>query len=257
VVFWRGAIAAPLSFALAWRVGFRVHNPALLSLRIIIGFVAMVSFFTAAKGLAITDFSLLTKLQPIFVAVLAGALLGRSERGGAALWVVLVFGFAGCALLIGPQLQVGSVYGVWALAAAALSAAAHVCIRQLGKDNDARVLVFYFQAAVTVLAALGLALGFGGTFEIPTTSIWPLLIGIGVTATAGQLLMTQAYREDRAAIVAAASYITPLWAVAIDIIAFDFIPGAFAFIGGAMIVGSGLYLLRPERDLAPLAAEAE
>ena len=76
-----------------------------------------------------------------------------------------------------------------------------------------------------------------------TNDLWPYVLGIGVTATGGQLLMTQAYAEDRAAVVAAASYTTPLWGVIADLLIFDLIPGSLAIVGGVIIVAAGLVLI--------------
>lgn len=243
VMFWRGATSIPLAFLFARRAGLRLHNVPLFALRAILGFLAMVGFFTAARGLPVAEVSLITKLQPILVAVLAAWLLGTGERAGPVLWLVLAAGFAGCALLLAPDLQIGATWGLWALSATVFSAGAHVCLRALGRRDDSRVIVFYFMAAITALSAAALWVVQGAPPGIPPTRLWPHLVGVGVAATAGQMLMTRAYVLDRAAAVAAASYVAPLWGFGADLIAFSTPPSAHAIAGGAIIVGAGLYLL--------------
>ena len=44
------------------------------------GFGAMFCFYSAAKGLSVADLSLITKLQPMLVALIAPVLLGSAER---------------------------------------------------------------------------------------------------------------------------------------------------------------------------------
>lgn len=258
VMFWRGATSVPLAFLFARRKTLRLHNVRLFLLRAALGFGAMVGFFTAARGLAVAELSLITKLQPILVAVFAALLLGAGERIGPQLWLVLAGGFTGCALILSPGLEVGATWGLWALAATALSAGAHVCLRALSRTDDSRVIVLYFMLAVTALAAGARMLLDGAPPALPPAHLWPHVLGIGLAATAGQMLMTQAYAEDRAAVVAAASYVAPLWAVGADLLAFGTTPTLQMVIGGVVIVGGGLYLLLSSgRTAAPAVTEED
>ena len=74
--------------------------------------------------------------------------------------------------------------------------------------------------------------------------VWPSVIIAGITATLGQYFMAAAYQHDRAAIVAGASYATPIWGLLIDLVVFDTTPTVRAFAGGALIIASGLVFLR-------------
>jgi drug/metabolite transporter (DMT)-like permease len=71
-----------------------------------------------------------------------------------------------------------------------------------------------------------------------------VLVGCALSASAGQLFLTEAYRAERAARVAAASYVGPVWALVADVVVFGVWPRAEALVGGAIIVGAGLVLLR-------------
>jgi len=243
VIVWRGLAAIPLAWLFARTVGLRVHNKPLLVLRALLGFGAMIGYFTAAKGLLVADLSLIGKLHPILVALGAGWLLGASERPGPRLWLVLIGGVAGCALILAPDLAVGSVYGLYCLGATISSAAAHLCIRALMRTDDSRVIVLYFQCIGSSMALVYILASTGAMPVLPPLELMPYLVGIGVTATFGQMLMTQAYKEDRAVVVSAARYSEPLWALLADIIIFATLPGWNVFVGGAVIIGAGLFLL--------------
>ncbi len=252
VVFWRGAIAVPLAFAWSAFYGFRTKNVPVMALRVGFGFFAMCCYFFAARGLLITDLSLLGKLQPILIAVLAPWLLGGSERPGWEIWVLLGLGLVGSAILLAPELEVGSVYGIAALGATFFSGLAHICIRKLTATDPPAVIVLYFQGFVTVAAAILLVAGpmglgmedlVGDGLVLPDVAMWGPLVGVGVFAFIGQYFLTSAYRADSAAVVATAGYTTPVWAVMVDVVAFGDFPGVNAWIGGGVVVLSGLWLI--------------
>lgn len=245
IAFWRGITAAPLAFWMARqaRGGLRLQRPGLLATRTLLGFGTLTCSFIAARYLAVADLMLIGKLQPLIVALLAPLVLGASERAGAMLWLLLLACLGGCALILAPDLAVGSVAGLLALAAAFLSAGAHLSVRRLIRDDDPRVVVLYFQLGVMALAVVAILIERGTLPRWPAAHLWPHLLGIGISATIGQLLLTRAYAEDRAALVAAAAYTTPIWAVLVDILVFATMPGWHVIVGGLLIVGAGLVMI--------------
>lgn len=250
VIFWRGAVALVLLSVLARPPRFRITNVRVFSVRLALGFTAMACFYGAAKGLPLADLTLISRLQPILVALGAPLVLGVAERSEPALWAVLGVGLAGTAILLAPELAVGSVFGVLAFFGALSSAGAHLALRGLGATESTRAVVFAFQAGLLLLSFLVL-LASGAPPALPERSLWLPLLGVGATATAGQLLVTQAYSVDRAAVVAAAGYSSVLWAFSGDVLFFGLTPSANALVGGAFVVGAGIWLLRRRGPGAP------
>lgn len=250
VIFWRGAVALVILALVARPPRFRISNVRVFSIRLALGFAAMACFYGAAKGLPLADLTLISRLQPILVALGAPLLLGVAERSGPALWGVLIVGLAGTAILLAPELAVGSVFGVLAFFGALSSAGAHLALRGLGATESTRAVVFAFQAGLLVLSLLAL-LATGEPPGIPHRSLWLPLLGVGATATAGQLLVTQAYTVERAAIVAAAGYSSVIWAFSADVLFFDLAPSVNAIVGGTLVVGAGIWLLRRRGPGAP------
>lgn len=243
---WRGAIGVPLAFAIARGTALGIANQRVLLLRIALGSGAMFSFFTAAKGLSLGDMALISRLQPILLAIGAPLVLGAAEKPGARVWVVMAAGLVGCAVLLAPDLAVGSVWGLWALLAATFSAGAHLCLRILGRTERPEAVVLWFQVGVTVVAAAALGAGLGtagAAARVPPGHLWPWILGAGAAATIGQVLMTRAYRIERAAVVAAATYLTPLWGFAGDLVFFVTTPSWADLLGGGLIVAGGLWLV--------------
>jgi drug/metabolite transporter (DMT)-like permease len=238
---WRAVIGVPVAGVLAWRVGAAIRNRRVMALRVGFGFCAMACFFTATKGLTLADLSLISRTQPLLLTVAAPLVLGASEKSGPRVWVLLAAGMVGCAILVGPDLAVGSTWALWALGASASSAAAHLCLRVLGRTEQPAAVVFAFQTAVGAIAFGWL--GATGTLRLPPTELWPYVLGAGLFATGGQLLMTEAYRQERAAVVAAASYTGPVWGVLGDVLFFAALPSGWDWVGGALIVAAGLALV--------------
>ncbi len=256
VMAWRGILATPLVWLLARRKKprLRIANKRVFGVRVVFGFVAMFCYFTAARGLAVADLSLVHKLQPIVVALLAPLLLGSAERPGWRIWVVTGCSLVGCTILLTPQLQLGSRWGLWALGGALSSGIAHLCLRKLGETDEPAVVVYWFQLLLGLTAALVVVVSHGGARLLPPPHMWPVLMGVALGAASGQLLMTMAYQRERASVVAAAGYVAPLWAVLVDLVVFGLWPTQHALLGGSIIVCAGLWLVfRTKLTPPPLA----
>lgn len=244
LVFWRGAIAVPAAYFMARSGGFVLANRRAFGFRLGFGFMAMMCFFTALKGLPLADTNCITKLQPVLIALLAPVFLGAGERAGIKLWALMGVGVVGTAILLAPDLATGSVWGLWALGAAVLSAGAHIALRAL-KDDPSGAVVFWFQVGVMLISGAIIVLK-GDGLAVPSTGIWPAVIAVGLLATAGQLLMTHAYARDTASNIAAVRFIGPVWGIAGDVLFFGGWPDLHVWAGGALVVSAGLAVtLRP------------
>ncbi len=248
VIAWRGLISAPLAAAAAWRTDLRIGRWPVFMARAILGFSAMSCFFTATKGLPLTDLALISRLQPVLIAVVAPPLLGSGERSGPFLWIALAVGLVGCGVLIGPELSLGNRFGLWAVGGAVASALAHTAVRALGRTEAPRAVVFWFQLSNLPVAVALLFMTEGRWPALPSWSaVGPLLVA-GLATTVGQLLMTKAYQQERAALVAAATYSGPLWSVLMDLVVFGVAPGWAVAAGGGLLLVAGYLLHRAQTE---------
>ncbi len=248
IVVWRSLFAIPFAWWFARGGTLKVTHVRMMTVRVVLGFAAMLCFFTALKGLPLADTNLITKLQPVLIALGAPLVLGRSERVTPRTWVLLVVGVVGTAVLLAPDLRQGSVWGLWALASSVFSAGAHIALRGL-KAERSEAVVFWLQIAF-FLIALGLVLAINGGVTVPSARIWPALVGVGLFAAAGQLLMTRAYALDTASRVATVRFVGPVWGILLDVLFFGGWPALHVWIGGAIVVSAGLAvtLKRQPRD---------
>lgn len=243
IMGWRALVAIPL-LALAG-MSWRVRARGVLLARCVFGASAMFCYFSATEGLGIGEISVLSRMQPVWVALVAPVVLGNAERADRSVWAAMVLGISGTLVLTWPTLGEDPVrFGgvLFMLASTWCSAFAHTAVRAMAEEDD-RAIVFWFQLFVG--AAVLLAMGW--TDAPVRTPAWvelPVLCGIGVGALAGQLLMTRAYAVDTAARVATAGFIAPLLGFAVDLAGFRVWPSGWALVGAGLIGAAGVILLR-------------
>jgi len=239
IVMWRAAISLPL---LLLRGGsLRLHGRWAFWVRAVLGFAAMACFYTAALHTTLVTLSLLTRLQPILIAIFAPLILGREERADRRVWWAAAGGVAGSALLVVPDLREGVTGSLWAVVATFFAAGAHIALRRAATEDRGPVIVFWFHAIMLLLAGLGTGATQG--VALPGREWWGILGGVGLFATLGQLFMTRAYSLERAPVVAMASYTGILWALILDWAVFRELPTAWAIAGGGLVLGSSLWLV--------------
>jgi len=186
-----------------------------------------------------TDDGMFTYEEVACIGACGLAPLVLGERTPAAAWVAIAAGLAGVALILDPA-------GEWNLGAAAAlfaalaSAGAHLMVRRLNRTDEPLVIVANFTLITGLLTLVPAAL----TFQPMNGRQWLVIAAVALLATCGQILMTNAYRRDRAPAVAAASYSSLVLSVVYGYLFWDEIPGPRVIAGGFFILAGGLFLLK-------------
>jgi drug/metabolite transporter (DMT)-like permease len=84
-----------------------------------------------------------------------------------------------------------------------------------------------------------------------------LLLALAVTGFLGQLTINEAFRHGQASAVAPFEYTALAWGVGLDWLVWQTLPASHTWLGAAIIVGSGLYLVRREKRISEVHANAE
>jgi len=223
----------------------------LLLLRSVFGFVALTMYFFALERLPLSNATVLNFSSPVFVVILSGFIL--HERHSPVILPLVLAAFCGAALLVTPDFMSVSYEAVLGLLSAVFAAMAYIAVRRLARTESSATIVLYFSmyASVFALATLGVAIatGYGelGLDRIASVISEPkellLLLGVGLTATLGQICLTSAYARERASVVSGFSYITPLVSYVLGLALFDEVPTAASLAGGLIVIGASLGIL--------------
>jgi drug/metabolite transporter (DMT)-like permease len=124
-----------------------------------------------------------------------------------------------------------------------------ITVRVLGRTDSTQAMVFWVMFIVGVGAGL-LALP---SWRPVQAVHWVVIGGMAVTGSLGQWAITEAFRLGEASIVAPFEYTALAWGIGLDWFLWQTSPASITLVGAAVIIASGIYLIRRER----VHAEAE
>jgi drug/metabolite transporter (DMT)-like permease len=258
VVFFRSFIAfVPVLVFYAWRgeiwTAMNTARPFGHVLRGLTGVISMFFLFAALARLPIADVTAITFSTPLIIVALAGLLLGERVRGYR--WTAVILGLIGVLVILAPHLSISefaamsdtaTLGAVFAILNAVFAAGAYIQIRRLTSTETTSSIVLYFSLISSVC---GLAtLPFGWVW--PDTQQLVVLLTMGFFGGIGQLFMTESYRYAQASLTAPFDYTSIIWAVILGYVAFGEVPGPSVWIGGAIVIVAGLFVIWRERQLA-------
>jgi drug/metabolite transporter (DMT)-like permease len=252
VMFWRVAPGLPwvwMELRLR-RQSVWPNAPGPTIARSLYGLGAMACYFHALRALTVFEYTVLTLLQPVLVALLAPALLGERLHRHAviAMGVALV----GALVVLRPDragsLQLELLPIAIGIVAMVFSALAHINVRKATAHDSPERVVFWFAAVVSALALmLGLASGDFVEGLPPGLELGPAVLKIAGAAgfgLAGQLFMTRAYGRAQAPIVAMMAYSSIPASIVVDLVVWGLQPGVAELAGSLLMIGAGVLLMR-------------
>ncbi|MHA1567374.1 MAG: DMT family transporter [Alphaproteobacteria bacterium] len=215
------------------------RRPALLA-RSVLNLATLALFVMALKRMPLADATAVAFAAPFLITGFSALLLG--ERVGIHRWGAILVGIIGVMIIARPGPGLLSSGAPFALAAAVMYALAIISSRAVSRTENNTAIIIYNLIGMVVIS--GLILPFQWTS--PELRDIPLFIFIGVTGAIGQILVTQAYRLAPAAVLAPFDYTALIWAVGLGYIFWGDLPSQRVFLGIAVLVASGLYILHRE-----------
>lgn len=223
----------------------------------LIMFVAYFAYYIALPALPLATTVALYFSAPLFITILSVVLL--KENVGPRRWIALALGFFGVSLMLQPE---GTGFE-WAALLVLLSGFAYalsmIAARVLGGQETGAALAFWGNAVFLVLSLVISATLGSGAYEggathpslgfllrgwvTPTAFDLSLMMATGVVAALGLTLLTQAYRIAEASVVTPFEYTAMVWSVIYGWIIWQDWPRVLDWVGIAIIIGSGLYIL--------------
>lgn len=241
----RALSSLPLVCAyLGWRGAFgrvlRVRWPLHL-LRGALGIAMITLFAYALKQLSLAEAYAIFFIAPTLITALSVFIL--KEQVDAARWGAIVVGLIGVLVALRPDgVEFFSLGGLAVLGAAACYAVSAITGRILSRSDASESMVFWL---MVMMAAGGVLLSFQSWVPIRAQD-WGLLVGLAVSGFLGQLAITEAFRFGKASSVAPFEYSALAWGMGLDWLLWQTLPDRYTLLGAAIIIASGVYLIRRE-----------
>jgi drug/metabolite transporter (DMT)-like permease len=242
----RGASSLPLALLWAllttgWRSLAHVRWPLHL-LRGVLGVTMIVAFVHGVRTLPLSTAYSIFFVAPLLITALSVPFLG--ERVGPRRWIAIGLGMIGVLVVLRPTGEgVMTTAGLAIFLSALGYAIAAITVRVLARTDSTQAMVVWLMASMAVGAG---ALAAPGWVVLRGEHAW-LIAGVGIAGALGQYAITEAFRFGEASLLAPLEYTALLWGVLLDVTLWGVLPDGITWIGAAIIVASGLYLLRRER----------
>jgi drug/metabolite transporter (DMT)-like permease len=256
VVALRGASSVPFMLLPLLLMGrLNALKPVRIGMHLLRGLLmlfVLLAFVYAVRVLSLATAYAIFLAAPLILTALSVPLLG--EHVGWRRWLAISVGLVGVFTMLRP-----SASGLVSLGtlAALLSATGYafnaIALRIITRTDTTASVVFWMIGLMTVVS---LCIAAPNWVSIRTED-WALLAGIGVFSAIAQHLLTEAFRTAPPSVVAPFEYTALLWGIGIDRVVWGVSPTSRVYIGGGIVIASGLYLIWREHrtSAAPIAAE--
>jgi drug/metabolite transporter (DMT)-like permease len=128
------------------------------------------------------------------------------------------------------------------LATALCYSLSSVLVKIIGRTDSTQAMMFW----MTCMLAIGATILALPNWQPIAREHYLIMVGVALTGAVGQWGITEAFRRAPAASVAPLEYSGLAWVIMIDLFVWSVTPEWRTLAGAAVIIGSGLYLLRYE-----------
>lgn len=240
----RGVLASALLLALAWvrdalpkRSGGWIRP--IVAWRMAADIGTTICYITALQHMPLANASAIFQTLPLTITL--GAALFFGERVGWRRWLCIAAGFLGVLVIIRPAAEGFNVYALAVLGSVLFAAARDLVTRRMPADVSSLHVASMTSMAVCVM---GFVLLPSVGWKPMTADLW---LALAVAAVAiGYALIVSAMRLGDLGVVAPFRYSMLIFAFALGWLAFGERPDAYEMAGAAIIVASGIYMLRRE-----------
>lgn len=241
------AILGPMIARQGMTTLLKPDRPWLQLVRAILTAVETAFFYAAVVHLPLADVMSFYMAGPIYVAALSHMLLG--ETVGWRRWTAILVGFVGVIIMLEPSgdFTASSIYAFLGSVVFGLS----IIMGRLLRSTSDTTLVTWQTVFSMGLGALLMI----GEWQAPNLVEWSGMLLLGIVACIAHLMIVRALKLAPAALLAPLHYTVLLWGVIFGWMFFDDIPGARIFIGSAIIVLAGLFIVHRQKKVSRVPPE--
>lgn len=221
-------------------------------LRGVLGVAMIGAFVYGVRALPLTTAYTLFFVAPLIITLLSRPFLG--EKIGGYRWLAILGGFAGVLIAMRPDVAGAATWASLAVLLAALGyAISAITVRVLARTDSTASMVFWM---LTLIALGAGALAAPGWVDVRPEH-WLVVAGVGLVGALGQFAITEAFARGEASVIAPLEYTALIWGLGLDALIWGELPGVATWIGAAVIVTCGIYLIRAERSKSAAIAASE
>ena len=178
-------------------------------------------------------------VSPLFVTAFSKLFLG--EYVGPRRWAAVVVGFLGVLIVIRPGVDF-SPWSLLPILSAFLWAISLILTRRSGRDPPLTTLAY-----TTVIGFVGSSLMVGPFWNWPSWQAWAMMGAIAAWNLTALTVMIRAFAHAPASTLAPFSYSQMVWSTILGWAVFSQIPDLWTYVGGGIVVASGVYIWHRER----------
>jgi drug/metabolite transporter (DMT)-like permease len=217
--------------------GLRTHHLKLHGLRAAMYILRFSIIIYCLPHLPLVNYFALIFTGPLFVTAMSSMFL--KERVGIHCWLATGVGFIGVMIDLRPSSDL-DIYSVLVLITAFFNSVDIIMMRFTNRRDSTASTSFYVQALSLVPVAFYMAWNYQpiSTVDIGLASTAGVLSGLAL------MTMTAGYRMATTPVAAPFNYTQLIWGAAIGWLVWRDVPDLWTWVGGVIIAGSGLYILR-------------
>lgn len=229
----------------------RTKRPALQMFRGLMVFIGTMFFFFAIRTMPLPEATAIVFATPLFVAAIAGLMLG--ERLGGIHWLIMSFGFLGVVVIIRPGSELGNWVALLPVGTALSYAFYQIGTRMAGM-TDHYMTVFFYTAVGGIICSTAIVPFY---WAEPSWGEWGWLALSGSFGCFGQYFLVQAFQKAEASVVSPFMYTQILWTTILSVLIFGGFPDIYSIVGILMIIGSGIMMWHRSRGPKRVPKPAE
>ena len=218
--------------------GLGTHCPRAMALRSVATVLGAGAFFYAFRLLPFAEVFLFIAMIPLFTAILSGPILGEAVRPQA--WGAVMLGFVGLLCLAPGGLETLQVGHAVALVAVLLGTVSMMASRYIGvRECNLLAQVFWPNLALATVSVCALPFVWApmGLGDLGWACIYAALLFAARWVLVGALKALPAY------VITPLMNLQFLWMVAIGATVFGEVPGIALYLGAALVITAGGWLI--------------
>ena len=233
----------------------KTRRPGAHVFRGLIGTTGITCGMLAVSILPLAETTILLFTSPLWTLIFSWVFL--KETIGPYRISAIIMGFIGIVIMANPSdgaLALPLLGLIAGLAWGLCSGAVDTTLRWMGSTENASTTTFYFMLMGSLLTALHWPFAELKDNSFSIEALW-MMCGLGIVGLIALLTKTQSFRLGEASVIAPIMYTMILWSVLMDYLFWDVIPGWNVILGGAIIIGSNLFVLYRENLKQRLKAQ--